>query len=371
MRFAQHGVSSIPAKRLPLELRRTLGRGAGILNVVQAGLGSWGRSWLELISVGSGVELTAVVDPDPEARVAAGGVPGFTVLEEALAEVACDAVLVASPPTTHHAVTKTSLEAGKHVLCEKPLATSLGDAFDLIDVARRERRVLMVNQNYRYNAPFRAVQRVVEDGHLGKLASIRVSCRRDTRTLFAPDDFRYAMRHPYVLDMSVHHFDLIRVATGRDVRGVSARGWRVPDSPFAHHAAIAAILDLDDGVPVVYEGDWATRGPETSWNGEWEIVGESGRLLWKGETEDRGEGEVLLQRWGEEPHPVEQEAIEFIEREATLQALRAAVEEGEVPETAAVDNVESLAAVLGCVASIETGERVDVGALLAARGAKL
>jgi len=279
--------------------------------------------------------------------------------------------LVASPPGTHYAVARVALEAGKHVLCEKPLATSLGDAVDLVDVARRERRVLMVSQNYRYNAPFRAVQRVIKGGHLGDLASIRVSCRRDTRTLFAPGDFRYAMRHPYVLDMAIHHFDLMRAATGRDVRGVFARGWRVPDSPFAHHAAVAAILDLDEGVPVVYEGDWATRGPETSWNGEWEIVGEAGRLLWKGETEERREGVVLLQGWGEEPHPVKQEVIEFVEREATLQALRAAVEDDEAPETAAADNVKSLAAVLGCVGSIERGERVDVDALLAARGAKL
>lgn len=305
------------------------------------------------------------------ARQAARSVPSYAVLEEALERVGCDAVLVASPPETHHAVARDALEAGKHVLCEKPLATSLGDALDLVEVAERERRVLMVSQNYRYNAPFRTVQRVVVGGQLGELASVRVSCRRDTRTLFAPDDFRYAMRHPYVLDMSIHHLDLIRAATGRSVSGVFARGWRVPDSPFAHHASVAAILDLDGGVPVVYEGDWATRGPETSWNGEWEIVGEAGRLLWTGDREDRGVGEVLLQVWGEGLRPVEQPDLEFVERQATLQSLRAAVEEGGTPETAAADNVKSLAVVLGCVEAIERAERVDVPALLAAGGAKL
>ena len=305
------------------------------------------------------------------ARQAARDVPAYAALGEALERGGCDAVLVASPPETHHAVARAALEAGKHVLCEKPLATSLGDALDLVEVAERERRLLMVSQNYRYNAPFRAVQRVVAGGQIGELASINVSCRRDARTLFAPDDFRYAMRHPYVLDMAIHHFDLIRAATGRDVRSVFARGLRVPNSPFAHHAAVAAILDLDDGVPVVYEGDWATRGPETSWNGEWEIVGEAGRLLWRGEREDRGMGEVLLQRWGEGPSPVEQYDLEFLERQATLQSLRAAVEDRAIPETAAADNVKSLAVVLGCVESIEQAERVDVAALLAAGGAKL
>ncbi len=318
-----------------------------------------------------GVGLAAVVDPDPEARRHVEATPGYGVLEEALEAVECDAVLVASPPRTHHAVAKSALEAGKHVLCEKPLATSLEDAFDLVQAADRAERVLMVSQNYRCNAPFRAVQQFVAEGELGELASIRISCRRDTRALFAPEDFRYSMRHPYVLDMSIHHFDLIRAATGRDVYGVYARSWRVPDSPFVHHPSVAALLDLDGGVPVIYEGGWATHEPETSWNGAWEIVGEAGRLLWSGDVEDRGIGEVVFERWGQEPRPVEQHDLEFVEREATLQALRASIESGEPPETAAADNVRSLAAMLGCVKSIEKGEAVDVAALLAARGAKL
>ena len=318
-----------------------------------------------------GVGLAAVVDPDPEARRYVEATPGYGVLEEALAAVECDAVLVASPPRTHHGVAKAALEAGKHVLCEKPLATSLGDAFDLVRAAERAERVLMVSQNYRYNAPFRAVQRLVAEGDLGELASLKITCLRDTRTLFAPQDFRYSMRHPYVLDMSIHHFDLIRAATGRDVSGVYARGWHVPDSPFAHQPAVAALLDLEGGVPVIYQGDWATHEPETSWNGDWEIVGEAGRLLWSGSEEDRGSAEVVLERRGQGPHPVEQHDLEFVEREATLQALRAAVEGGEQPETVAADNVKSLAIMLGCVRSIESGEPVDVAALLAAGGAKL
>jgi predicted dehydrogenase len=342
-----------------------------MVRVVRAGLGMWGQSWAGLVADAPGVELAALVDPDPRSRQAAEGAPGYEVLEAALADVACDAVLVVSPPGTHHAVAKAALGAGKHVMCEKPLATSLEDAFDLVEAAEEAQRILMVSQNYRYNAPFRAVQRIVREGELGELSSIRISCRRDLRTLFPPDDFRYAMRHPYVLDMSIHHFDLIRAATGKDVNSAYARSWRVPDSPFVNDPAVAALIDLEDGVPVVYEGDWATHEPETSWNGDWEIVGEAGRLLWSGSTGDRGTGEVVVQRWDQQPRPVEQPHLEFVEREATLQALREAIESGEPPETSAADNVKSLAAMLGCVRSIEGGEPVDVPALLAARGAKL
>jgi hypothetical protein len=66
-----------------------------------------------------------------------------------------------------------------------------------------------------------------------------------------------------------------------------------------------------------------------------------------------------------------QHDLQFVEREATLQALRRAVESGESPETAARDNVRSLAVVLGCVESIESGAPVDVSRLLGAKGAKL
>ena len=142
-----------------------------------------------------GVELAALVDPDGSALGQADAIPGYASLDEAFAAVECEAVLVASPPRTHHAVGKTALEAGKHVLCEKPLATNLGDALDLVEIAETVERTIVVSQNYRYNAPFRAVQRVLREGRLGDLASIGVRCMRDTRTLFAPDDFTLDHKH--------------------------------------------------------------------------------------------------------------------------------------------------------------------------------
>jgi len=318
-----------------------------------------------------GVSLAAVVDPNPVALQSAGETPGYGSLEEALAGVECDAVVVSSPPETHHAVAKSALEAGKHVLCEKPLSTSLSDALDLMETARRANRIMMVSQNYRYNAPFRAVQRVISEGGIGDLISIEINFRRDTRNQFAPDDFRYSMRHPLVLDMAIHHFDLLRAVTGRDVRHIHACGWRAPDSHFAHHTEVAAVMALEDELPVMYRGTWTARGPETSWNGDWEIVGKEGRLFWTGDLEDRNVGEVVIERWNEPPRILDQPSLQFTERAATLQALRVAIETGGEPETAASDNVKSLAAVLGCVRSIEDSETADVVELLAAarRGA--
>jgi predicted dehydrogenase len=338
-----------------------------VMRVVQVGLGLWGRSWAGVVRGAEGAELAAVVDPDPGARLFAEeelGLPSessHASLGDALEKTECECVLVVTPPGTHHMVVMEALERGKHVLVEKPLDTTLSGACALVEAARRAGRTLMVSQNYRFNAPFRAAQRLVDSDVLGELASIKVVCRRDMREAFPAGDFRYSMRHPYALDMAVHHLDLLRAMTGREVRRIHGRSWRAPDSRFRHHPTVAALVDLEDGTPVVYEGTWAHRGPETSWNGEWEVVGEAGRLIWSGAREDRNVGEVLLEPWGEAPRAVEQPKLARTERAAVLQALIAAVENGEEPETAASDNLGSLAAMLGLIESIESGEPVEVG----------
>jgi predicted dehydrogenase len=345
-----------------------------VIRVVQVGLGLWGRSWADVVREAEGAELAAVVDPAPEALLFAEeelGPPSAShhaSLHEALEKTDCDCVLVVTPPGTHHGVVAEALEAGKHVVVEKPLDTTLSGACALVEAAKRAGRILMVSQNYRFNAPFRAAQGLVRRGALGELVGITVSCRRDARELFPPDDFRYSMRHPYALDMAVHHLDLLRAMTGRQVRSIHGRSWRAPDSPFRHHPAVAALIDLEDGTPVVYEGTWAHRGPETSWNGEWEVIGEAGRITWSGALEDRNTGEVLLEPWGEPPRAVEQPRLALTERAAVLHAMISAVESGEEPETGASDNLGSLAAMLALVESIESGAPVEVGGWIGPEG---
>jgi predicted dehydrogenase len=339
----------------------------GVIRVVQVGLGLWGRSWAEVVRGAEGAELAAVVDPAPEAILFAEEElrlpPGshHPSLDEALEKTDCDCVLVVTPPGTHHWVVAQALEAGKHVLVEKPLDTTFSGACALVEAAKRAGRILMVSQNYRFNAPFRTAQGLVRNGALGELVGVRISCRRDARTLFPPGDFRYSMRHPYVIDMAVHHLDLLRAMTDSQVLSVHGRSWRAPDSPFNHHPAVAALIDMEDGLPVVYDGTWAHRGPETSWNGEWEVVGEAGLMTWSGALEDRNVGEVILQPWGEPPRAVEQPRLALTERAAVLEAMVSAIQSGEEPETSASDNLGSLAAMLGLVESIESGAPVEVG----------
>ena len=101
------------------------------MRVIQVGLGGFGQSWAKIAQAATGVEFVAAVDASPAARAWAIDTLGlaeatvFADLEGALAKTTADAVLVITPPDTHHAVATAALRAGKHVLLEKPLATTL------------------------------------------------------------------------------------------------------------------------------------------------------------------------------------------------------------------------------------------------------
>jgi predicted dehydrogenase len=89
-----------------------------------------------------------------------------------------DLVSVCLPNALHRDVTIGALEAGAHVLCEKPLATSVAEAHEMFDAARKAGRVLMAAQLYRYEPPVRAIKRVVESGALGEIYHVEVDAMR-------------------------------------------------------------------------------------------------------------------------------------------------------------------------------------------------
>ncbi|MBA3414899.1 MAG: Gfo/Idh/MocA family oxidoreductase [Chloroflexia bacterium] len=326
------------------------------------GAGGFGRSWVELAATAEGYELVAVVDPDPAARAWVASTLGlppdrlFADLGTAFAATDPEAVLLVTPPETHHPLGLQALAAGKHVLMEKPLATSVGDGAALVAAAAAADRVLMVSQNYRHRAPARAVQAAIRDGMIGPLVHLRIAFRRQTSALWPPDNFRYAMRHPLVVDMTIHHADLLRMVTGQEAVALEARGWRVPGSAYEHDPAVAALISLSGGASVLYEGDWASPSPETSWNGDWEILGEAGVIRWTGGVANPHEGEVTLQRRGEPARPLPLPAVAHVDRAGSLAAFRRAVETGEEPETSGRDNLGSLEIVLAMVAAIERAE---------------
>ncbi len=327
------------------------------LDVVQVGVGLWGRSWAELVARARGFRLAGVVDAGAPAREwAAGlGVPVFRRLERALETLGPELVLLVSPPATHRPLAETALAAGSNVVIEKPLAPTLADAEAIVAAARKHGRVAMVAQNYRFRRQSRALAGLVRSGRLGRLHAIRCECRRDLRDAWiSPRDWRGRMAHPYLLDMAVHHVDLVRAITGREVAEVDARSWTVPDGPFRHEPSVSALLTLTDGTPVVYDGTWAEPlGRETSWNGDWELVGAKGRATWTGGVQAALRGTVAVAPYGRQPRRAALPVMPALDRLAILHEARRAIRAGDEPECSAADNLRTLAAVLAIARSAE------------------
>ena len=333
------------------------------MRVVQIGAGAMGRTWLRAIAAAPDVELAAIVEPVAEQRNWAQRELGLAdadclaTLEEATARSDWQAAVVVTPPATHRPVTEALLWNGRDVLVEKPLAVTLADAEALVDIARERGRILMVAQNYRYRSAVRALQRTIAGGDIGTIRAIDIIFHRDTRTTFGEGNFRYTMEHPLIVDMAIHHFDLLRAITGDDVSRLYGRSWHVPNGVYEHHAAAALIMTMSSGATATYSGNWAGFGDDTSWSGAWEITGDRGRLRWSGD-DDAASVELL-------PFDGPARAAALADAAPRNQAglladFVRAIESRQPPETSAADNIRSLEIVLAAVASSATGDVVTL-----------
>jgi scyllo-inositol 2-dehydrogenase (NADP+) len=121
----------------------------------------------------SGFALRAVVERTQQ-RMAADypGVRSYPSTEALLADPSLELVVINTPNDTHYDLASQALLAGKHVLVEKPVATSVAEWRELSDLARRQGRQLLAYQNRRWDTDFLAVRRVVESGQLGRLIEV-------------------------------------------------------------------------------------------------------------------------------------------------------------------------------------------------------
>lgn len=137
------------------------------------GVGNWGRNVLRNFAALPNVELKAVCDPSVEnlsrAQAMYPGVTSCSDPEKVFDDPSITAVAIATPAITHHAVAKRALEAGKHVFVEKPMSMSSADARDLVRVAERSSRVLMVGHLLEYHPAVDKLKLLVESAELGSI----------------------------------------------------------------------------------------------------------------------------------------------------------------------------------------------------------
>jgi predicted dehydrogenase len=191
----------------------------GVQHLAVVGLGYWGPNRLRALSEIDGVEATWVCDRDP-ARVEsiAKRYPNTrptTELAEVLADPDLDAVVLATPVFTHHALATAALRAGKHVFVEKPLAASSGEARDLFAVADDAGVTLMTGHTFLYSPAVRRIKSILDAGELGDLHFISSS-----RTNLGP----YRSDVSVLFDLGPHDFSMLIYWLGAVPERVSAIG---------------------------------------------------------------------------------------------------------------------------------------------------
>jgi len=332
-----------------------------VYRVLQLGAGAWGASWAQRLRLSPHVELVGLVEPSAAARAAiadAVGLPGarcFAALDAALdAGLEADVALVVTPPRTHTPLAVRCLEAGLHCLVEKPLADSMAAAHRIVDAGERAGRQVMVSQNYRFKQAPRTVRRLIRDGVIGDVEQVRINFAK--RPMFT--GFRAEMEEPLIVDMSIHHLDQLRGIVGLEPDELRAESWNPTWSTYAGNAAALIEGRTATGARFHYTGSWCSHGPQTSWDGTWDIQGTRGGILWElnrvtvrfASVFDT----VFLPGALEREHGLMEVRLDDVpqeERLGTLAEFARSLDEGRAPETSGAQNLRSLALVLGAIES--------------------
>lgn len=247
----------------------------GKIRAIFVGVGGRGRSHLNAWIDHPRLNLTGLVDINPQflddARNATGLPRGatFTSLATALAAVDADAVVVVTHAQLHARFIREALAAGKHVMVEKPLACSLADAEDLVDLAKRSDRKIMVTQQIRYLSAERTLRRLIAAEEYGR-AGFGHYVNYKARGSPYP-----ASEHMQLWQMAIHELDALLAMIDRPVTRVFAREFQPPWGNWASESTISAVLQFADGPTISYLSSSDSR----AWGFEFRLECEHGALI--------------------------------------------------------------------------------------------
>ena len=213
------------------------------------GLGYWGPNLARVVADDEAAELAWLCDQDEERLVRQTRryptARGTTEAEDLFDADDLDAVLIATPVFSHAGLVRSALEAGKHVMVEKPLASSAEIASELLADAQRRDQVLMCGHTFLYSPPVRVVKSLLEQGELGELYF--VSSSRVNLGLHQSDV-------SVIWDLGPHDFSILRFWLGENPDEVSAMG---RDSVLDGVADVAFVnLSFPSGVLANVEMSW-------------------------------------------------------------------------------------------------------------------
>ncbi len=337
------------------------------MRILQVGLGGFGRDWAaRVIPQVPEVEVVGTADVfagSRELALAAGlTTPDrcFSSVEEGLEATDPDAVLVTASLIGHVPAAEAALRSGRHVLIEKPFAPSVAEAESLVALADQQQRVVAVSQNYRFFPAVQAVRQLVADRTLGDLHAVEIDFRQFSgrEGIAGP---HHALAEPLLVDMSIHHFDLLRYVLGREVTAITCRTWDPEWSLFTGPSEGVALIDSGD-VVTSYRASWVSSGAKTAWAGEWRMDFAGGEVWWtsRGDGPEGWKADLVTVRRGRFLETLELPVVERVDRAGSLTEFAQAIAAGREPGVSGRNNLGSLATTYAAVEAAQTRATVEL-----------
>ena len=286
-----------------------------------------------------------------------------------LARADVDAVLIATPHSLHRDQVVQAAKAGKHVLVEKPMSTSVADCTTMIDACRAAGVFLEVIQTLRFRGVLVRAKQLIDEGRIGNVWMIRGQTLRQDYIIDTASWAAQPENGGAVLDMGVHNFDIMRFLTGANVTRVFSHVTTYGDSPAPGMTAMTQ-LTFDNGVAAQQWTSFEFHAKHmTDSQHRYIVSGEKGVL------DIDGYGKLILCTPEGEELIWEQPPIDFVNRPmepsrlaafyTQIQSFVDDILDGRTPTVSGEDGRAAVAVVEAALQSARTGQAVEVASILA------
>ncbi len=327
------------------------------------GAGGMGNAWARNLQANSDmVNMVGWVDIRENAAAESAEAMKLTLqytgtdLQKALRVTQPDFLVDVTIPEAHRDVTITALNAGVHVIGEKPMAHSMQAAREMVQASEKSGKLYMVSQSRRYDGRLHAYKKLIVD-HIGDLGILKSDFYIGAHF----GGFRDIMPHVLVLDMAIHTFDAARFLCDRNPLNVYCEEFNPAWSWYKQDSSATALFEMDGGLRYTYCGSWSSEGKNTSWESEWRAVGAAGTALWDGGDD------IVADRVTSSNGFTSSTAAETAQPiqikggiNGSLHDFLNALQTGSVPMGECHDNIKSLAMVFAAIESASTGRRTPV-----------
>ncbi len=292
----------------------------------------------------------------------------FDTPEELLADPNIDAVSVCAANYAHAELTVKALKAGKHVLCEKPMATNLADCEAMVAAAKESGKLLMIGQNQRLTAAHMMARKMIEEGVIGKVITFRTAFGHGGPETWAIkpgkdtwffDKSKAAMG--VMADLGIHKTDLIQYLLGQKVVATTAML-----TTLDKRGADDELIGVDDNAICIYKMADGTVGTMTaSWT--YYAAEDNSTVIYgtKGEIRiyDDPAHSIVLKKPGCEAEYFDVEQIQTNDNQTKsgiIDAWLDCVKAGAEPEINGDSVLSAMRAVFASILSSETGKTVEI-----------